>query len=179
MSVPEKPWKIVLTVVALVAAILALYLQFFERRARQEEARLAASRLDEALAASRTRLKAEILAELRADLSKARPPADKSTQPVPGAVLRRREADEDAGSELGQAVDPSSLREAGGLRMSERFATMSKQMDDSDRALRKDLEELRAMTRRELDVASRATSLIAIALIAVVLRLVGTRPGSL
>lgn len=171
---PEKSWKIVLTVIALVAAVLALYLQFFELRARQEEAGLAASRLDEALAASRTRLKAEILAELRADLSKARPSDEKSTQPIPGAVLRRREADEDAGSELGQAVDPSSLREAGSQRLSERLGTLTKQMDDSDRALRKDLEELRATTRRELDVASKATSLVVIALIAVVLRLVSS-----
>jgi len=156
--------------VALVAAVLALYLQFFELRARQEEDRLAASRLDNALAASRTRLKAEILAELRADLSKARPPAGR-TQPIPGAVLRRQEAEEDAGGELGQAVESSSLRETGGLRMSER----ARQIEDSGRALRKDLEELRAMTRRELDIMSRATSLALIALMAVVLRLVSRR----
>ena len=44
-------WKIVLSVIALMATAMALYVQVFERRSRQEEDRLAAVRLEEALGA--------------------------------------------------------------------------------------------------------------------------------
>jgi hypothetical protein len=160
----ERVWRTVLTVVALAATVAALYLQIFERRARQEEARLAGVRLDDALAASRARLRAEILAELRQELRKesesngARP----NPQPLPDTVLRRLETSEGALEAFRpqEALVISSLGEA--------LNTLARQTEDSDRALRRDLEELRAATLRESDIAVKTTFLMLIALAALV-----------
>ncbi|HSK81603.1 MAG TPA: hypothetical protein VLQ45_34430, partial [Thermoanaerobaculia bacterium] len=66
---PGSPWKVVLALVALMATAMALYVQLFERKSRLEEDRLSAARLENALGESRLRLKAEILAQLRAELA--------------------------------------------------------------------------------------------------------------
>ena len=148
-----------LTLVALAATLAAIYLQVFERRARHEEARLAAVRLDDALAGSRARLRAEILAELRAELRKQGGAAESGTQPLPDTVLRRLEAGGDA-FHLQEAAVLADLDEA--------LESLARQTEESDRALRRDLEELRAATLRESDVSSRITALLLVALAAVV-----------
>lgn len=164
-----KPWeqalKTALTVVAVVATVLALYVQIFEVRSRQEEARLAALRLDAALAGSRSRLKAEIVAELRADLA-AEPQAEAGTQPLPGTVLRRTEADGLGAFGPTSAGQPLTLSQLAGA-----LEALSTQMEESDRTLRKDLEEFRAASRAELDAASKATGLVLVALIPLVAQL--------
>ncbi|MFP5286058.1 MAG: hypothetical protein ACLGI9_10005 [Thermoanaerobaculia bacterium] len=146
----------VLTVVALAATLGAAYLQVFERRARQEEARLAAVRLDDALAGSRARLRAEILTELRAELRKPGGADEPGTQPLPDTVLRRLEA----GGDAQEAAVIADLDEA--------LESLARQTEESDRALRRDLEELRAATLRESDVSSRITALLLVALACVV-----------
>ncbi|HEX3125738.1 MAG TPA: hypothetical protein VH394_00255 [Thermoanaerobaculia bacterium] len=149
-------------VVALAATVTALYLQVFERRARQEEAKLAAARLDDALAASRARLRAEILAELRQELRKESNAARPNTQPLPDTVLRRLEASEGALEAFRpqEALVISNLGEA--------LNALARQTEDSDRALRRDLEELRAATLRESDIAVKTTYLMLVALAALV-----------
>src|SRR5689334_4129241 len=97
----KQVWRIALTVVALAATAMALYLQIVERKARQEEARLAAVRLDQAIAESRARLRAGVLPDPRKDAQAAQPGA----QPVPDTVLRRLETGGDAGSALAQSLD--------------------------------------------------------------------------
>jgi hypothetical protein len=152
----------VLTAVALAATVTALYLQVFERRARQEEARLAGVRLDDALAASRTKLRAEILAELRQELRKESSAAQPKAQPLPDTVLRRLETSEGALEAFRpqEALVISSLGEA--------LNTLARQTEDSERALRRDLEELRAATQRESDIAVKTTYLMLVALAALV-----------
>lgn len=168
----EQAWKTVLTVVALTAIAIALYLQFFELRARQEEARLSASRLENALAESRTRLKAEILAELRTELAQWRSTTSPDTGPVPNAILRRSEPGKDENGALRQVSEPLPLDQALAIsRLHEDLGLLGRQMEESDRALRRDFEELRAATRRESDVSHKATSLILVALIPLVVQL--------
>jgi hypothetical protein len=153
-----------LTVVALAATVTALYLQIFERRARQEEARLAAVRLDDALAGSRARLRAEILAELRAELSKQGNAAQPGTEPIPDTVLRRLETGNTGGA-LGQALNALRPQEALVIAgLDEALKALARQTEESDRALRRDLEELRASTRRESDISSRIAVLTLVAL---------------
>jgi hypothetical protein len=154
----EQAWRTVLTVVALAATMMALYLQIFERRARLEEARLAAVRLDDALAGSRVRLRTEIVAELRAELRKPGNAAEPGTQPLPDTVLRRLEAGPDALDAFRpqEALVIASLDEA--------VKSLTRQTEESDRALRRDLEELRAATLRESDVSSKTTIFMLIAL---------------
>lgn len=163
-------WKNLLTIVALAASLMALYLQIFERRARQEEARLAAVRLDDASAESRTRLRAEILAALRAELAEESPPTNPGREPLPDTVLRRLEAG-GAGGALEQALGPTASREALLARFNGALESLARQMEEADRALRRDLEELRAATLREADVASKTLSLVLVALICLVGRI--------
>ena len=145
-----------LMAIALAATVMALYLQIFERKSRQEEARLAAVRLDDALAESRSRLRAEILAELSAELSKEREAARPGTQPVPDTVLRRLET----GGSPREALASDGLDEA--------LQSLARQTEESDRALRRELEELRAATLSESDVSSRIASLVLVALVSLI-----------
>jgi hypothetical protein len=148
-----------LTVVALAATVMALYVQLFERRAIREEARLAAVRLDDALAGSHARLRAEILAELRAELRKPGNAAEPGTQPLPDTVLRRIETGVDA-------FRPQEALVIAGL--DEAVESLERQTEESDRALRRDLEELRAATLRESDVSSKTAILMLVALVCLV-----------
>jgi hypothetical protein len=162
-------WKHALTLAALAATLAALYLQIFERRSRQEEARLAAVRLDDALAESRARLRAEILAALRAELTGESPPAQPGEEPLPDRVLRRLEAVGEGNGALEQALGPSSSRDALLLaRVNAALADLTRQTEEADRLLRRDLEELRAATLREADVARKITALALVALLCLV-----------
>ena len=165
----ERTAKLVAAVIALAAAAMALYVQLFEVRARQEESRLAALRLESALAESRSRLKAEILAELRGDASggDSEPSGD---GPVPGSVLRRPES----GGEDGVRRSLESILPAPPLTLSgvaQGLEALSQQTQETDQGLRRDLEEFRAATRRELDASAKATILTLVALIPLALYL--------
>ncbi len=166
---PKPVWRKALTAVALAATVMALYLQVFERRSRQEEARLAAVRLDDALAESRARLRAEILAELRAELRKDSGAAQPGTEPVPDTVLRRLET-----SGALDAFRPQEALVIAGL--DEGLKSLARQTEESDRAIRRELEELRAATLRESDVSSKITSLMLVALLSLVGR-IAARPS--
>ncbi len=156
---PKQVWRKALTVVALAATVMALYLQIFERGARQEEARLAAVRLDDALAESRARLRAEILAELRAEIRKESDAAQPGTQtPLPDTVLRRLET-----SGTLDAFRPQEALVIAGLE--EALTSLTRQTEESDRALRRELEELRTATLRESNVSSKIASLMLVALL--------------
>ncbi len=164
----EQAWRVALVVVAVIATAMALYVQLFERRSRQEEDRLAAARLEDALAESRLRLKAEILAELRADLAKEASPEQRKGQPLPNTVLRREESG--AGSAL-QQVLASGGPQGGLARLAERLDALARETEESDRALRRDLEELRVEIRRDLEASRKVQSLLLIALLPLVANL--------
>ena len=166
----ERAWQMVLAAVAFVAMALALYVLLFERRSRQEEDRKTAARLEEALAESRVRLRAEILAQLRAEAAQEESAGTTGDQPLPNTVIRRSET----GRELQQVLDSRSSQEAALTRLQERLASLESQMERSDRTLRRDLEELRAGLRREQDVTSRALGLLVIALIPLLLHLLAS-----
>jgi len=161
----ERAVRLVAAIVALAITATALYVQLFEVRSRQEESRLAALRLENALAESRSRLKAEILAELRADRARGGATAIESRKPVPGTVLRRPEPDEGAagaGPALEPALPAAPLTLSG---LARGLAALSQQTKEADQALRRDLEEFRAATRLELDADAKATTLTLVALI--------------
>jgi hypothetical protein len=155
-----QAWRLGLALIALLATATALYVQLFERRSRETDDRLAAARLDEALAASRTRLKAEILSELRAELASGGSPAQPGNQPLPNSVLRRGESG--TGSTLQQLQDLRKAQESTGEKVA------SQPEDDAGVALRRDFDELRAEVRREREVSGRVVSLLLAALGAVV-----------
>jgi NurA-like 5'-3' nuclease len=161
---PEQAWKMVFAVVAVIATAMALYVQLFERRVREEQDRRAAARLGEALAESRLRLKTEILAELRAELAEETAAEKKNGQPLPNAVLRRGESG--TGSSLQQVVGPLDSFE-----LRENLDALTRQMEQSDNSLRRDVEELRAEVRRDLGASGKVASLLLAALIPLVANL--------
>jgi hypothetical protein len=160
----EQAWRVALAVVAMVATAMALYVQLFERRVREEHDRRAAARLEEALAQSRLRLKNEILAELRADLAKETSAESQKGQPLPDAVLRRGESG--AGGALQQIAGPLDS-----LQLREDLNALSDQTEQSDRVLRQDVEDLRAEVRRDLDASGKVAGLLLVALIPLVANL--------
>jgi hypothetical protein len=163
----QKSGRLVLTVVALIATVLALYVQIFELRSRQAEDRLEAARLDSALAASRARLKSEILAELRAELAEQGSKAPRGTQPLPNTVLRRLES-----GALRQSADPLHPEESLTLpQLNASLSSLAQQVEESERSVRRDLEELRAATLRQAEVSFRVTGLILVALIPLLVQL--------
>lgn len=164
-----RVWKVALAAVALAATVMALYVQLFERRSREEESRLSAARLEDMLAESRVRLRSEILAQLRAELARGASPEEPGDQPIPNAVLRRGESG--GGRVLEQALDSQSSQQAALARLQESLDSWTHQAETSDRALRRDLEELRAEIRRDQDVFGKTLSLMVAALIPLVLHL--------
>lgn len=162
-----RAWKVALSVVALMATAMALYVQIFERRSRQEQDRLAAVRLEEALGAARARLKVEILTELRAELAKGatEPSGD---QPLPNAVLRRGESGE--GRVLQQVLASANAQEAARSRFRASLDALASQMEQSDRALRRDLEEI----RREQEISGKTLGLLLVALVPLVIHLLAS-----
>lgn len=163
----ERSWKMALAVMALGAMAMAFYVQFFERKARQEEDRLVADRLEDALAESRARV--EVLERHRAELLKEEAAEQPGNQPLPGAVLRRGESG--GGSALQQVRDFRDEQEAALVRLQESLDILALQMERSDQALRRDLEEIRAGGRREQDASRKTLSLLLAALIPLVLHL--------
>lgn len=157
-------WKVALVAIALTATLMALYVQLFERRSRQEEDRLVAARLADALEGTRTRLKAELLAELREELAKNESPSKPEGQPLPNAVLRRSETARDRVLQQGLASGDAAL-----TRLEDRLDALASQMDESDRTARRNLEEIRAEMRREEAVSAKVASLLLAALISLVL----------
>lgn len=161
----EQAWRTALTLIALVATAMALYLQIFERRALQEEARQAAVRLDQAIAESRARLRAEIFPKPREEDEAAQTGA----QPLPDTVLRRLETGGEAGTALEQALDAFGPQEARVIaRLGESLDSLARQMEESDLALRRELEELRAAALREAEIAFKTTILMLVALASLV-----------
>ena len=148
-------WKVALTAAAVMAMAAALYVQLFERRSLQEEDRISAARLEAALAESRARLEAEILAQLRAELAQGESAGEPGDRPLPNAVLRRGES---GGLALQQVFESQESQEAV-------LARLTRQMERSDRALRRELEELRAEMRRERNVTGKTLTLLLVALV--------------
>jgi hypothetical protein len=163
-----RAWKVALSVVALMATAMALYVQIFERRSRQEQDRLAAVRLEEALGAARARLKVEILAELRAELAKGEATGPSGDQPLPNAVLRRGESGE--GRVLQQVLASANAQEAARSRFRASLDALASQMEQSDRALRRDLEEI----RREQEISGKTLGLLLVALVPLVIHLLAS-----
>lgn len=149
-------WKVVLTVVFLTAMAAAVYVQVFERRSLREEDRISAARLEEALAESRARLETEILAQLRAELAKEGVSEESGGKPLPNAVLRRGESG--GGLALQQVYESQESSEA-------RLASLAAQMEKTDSALRRNVEELRAEVRRERSLSDKTMALLLIALV--------------
>jgi hypothetical protein len=169
----EKPTlmqatKMALAAAALIATAMALYVQLFERSSREEEDRLLASRLETTLEASRARLKDEILAELRAELAKSESPARRGDQPLSGSVLRRSESARDRGL---QQVGPSKGEEEAAL---DRIDSLTRQVDQNDSILRRDLTEIRAAVRREQNVNAKVLNLLIAALFCLLLHRIAT-----
>lgn len=162
----NRSWNVAFAAVALIATGMALYVQLFERRARQEEERLAAARLEDALAESRAR--SETLAQRRAELAKEGPEDQPAGQPLPGAVLRRSE---NGGSVLQHVHDTQDEQAVVLARLEERLATLALQMERSDQALRRDLEQIRAESRRDQDASNKTLTFLLAALIPLVLHL--------
>lgn len=160
----EQAWRVALAVIAVVATAMALYVQLFERRVREEHDRRAAARLEGALAQSRLRLKTEILAELRAELAQKTATEKGNGQPLPNAVLRRGESG--AGGALQQIAGPLDS-----LKLREDVDALADQTEQSDRALRQDVEDLRAEVRRDLDASGKVAGLLLVALIPLVANL--------
>jgi hypothetical protein len=163
----EHAWKLALAVIALTATALALYLLVFERRSRQKDDQVSAARLEEALAESR----AEILAELRDEAAKEAAAEQPGDQPLPGTVLRRGES---GGRGLQPVLDSRETQEAALARLQESLASLERRVEQSDRTLRRDLDELRAGVRREQDLSSKAQGLLLVALIPLVLHLLAS-----
>ena len=162
-----RAWKVALSVVALMATAMALYVQIFERRSREEQDRLAAVRLEEALGAARIRLKVEILTELRAELAKGGT-GQAGDQPLPNAVLRRGETD--GGRVLQQVLASADAQEAARSRFRASLDALASQMEQSDRALRRDLEEI----RREQEISGKTLGLLLVALVPLVIHLLAS-----
>jgi hypothetical protein len=164
--------KAALATIALMATLMALYVQLFERRSREAEDRIAAARLDDALAESRARLKAEILAQLLAELSRPESAGQKGDQPRPDTVLRRGEA---GGSSALQQVQGAQA--ATRARLQESLDALAREMEQSDRTLRQDLEATRAEMRREREVSRKTFLLLLAALISLVLHFLASLRG--
>lgn len=162
----EPAWRAALALTALLAVAMALYVQFVERKSSQEADRTSAARLEEELAASRVRV--ETLEKLRAEPAQESSPEQPGDQPLPDTVLRRGES---AGSALQQVLDSRDAQQAALVRLQESLDALERRMEQSDRALRRDLEELRAGVRREQDASGKVQSLLLVALIPLLLHL--------
>lgn len=159
--------SVVLALIALGAMAMAICVQIFDRGTSREEERLALARQQEdALAESR--LRAEILARRRTEEEATEPPGD-GGGPLPGAVLRRSESGR--GSALRQVRDSQDEQRAALARLQESLDNLEIQTARSDRALRRDLEALRAEVRREKEVSGKVRILLLAALAPLVLHL--------
>ena len=144
---PASAWRVALAVLARIAMAMALYVLLSERRSSLEEGSLADSPA------------AETPAPIQAETKAAEPPGD---GPLPDAVLRRSESG--GGSALQQVRDSQDAQEA----------ALALQIDRSDRALRRDLAEIRAEVRRERAASRKILSLLLAALVPLVVHLLAS-----
>jgi hypothetical protein len=149
-------WRVALAVLALIATAMALYVLLSERRPSPEES---------ALVDSTT---AETPAPVQAEKMAAEPPGD---GPLPNAVVRRSES---GGSALQQVRDSQDAQEAALARLQERLDTLALQAERSDRALRRDLEEIRTEIRRERATSRKVLSLLLAALVPLIVHLLAS-----
>lgn len=163
---PERTWKAALILIAVLAVAAALYVQLAERRSREEADRISAARLERELAESRAH--AETLEKLRSEAVREGSSKKPGDQPLPNTVLRRGEA---GGSALEQARDSRESQRAALARLQESLDRLERRMEQSDRARRRDLEELRAEVRREQDASARVHGLLLVALVPLLLHL--------
>jgi hypothetical protein len=165
MSPRRFSWRAGLLAAALAATVAALYVLVLEGGGGREADRLAAARLEEALGASRERLKAEILAELRSPA-----PPEGTAGPVAGSVLRRSETASDRA--LGQALA------SGGDRafLAQRLAGVERQLDRAEGSRRRELEELRAELRRTERIQRKALGLLLAAVVLLEAYVLTARP---
>lgn len=157
----KRSWQTALAVIAVIATVMAFYVQFSEWRKRQEAGQRAEARLAEAMEES-SRGAAAIVqgrTELPGD-----PPDD---QPLPGTVLRRGES----GGALQQVRDSQDEQAAALARLQESLDTLALQVERSDLALRRGLETLQVQVRREQEVSNKTLGLLLVALIPLVLHL--------
>jgi hypothetical protein len=162
----ERAGTAALALIAFLAVALALYIQLIERRSRQDADRTSAARLEEELAASRARV--EALEKLRAEPTQEVSPGQPGDQLLPNTVLRRGES---GGGALHQVLDPRDAQQAALVRLQESLDALERRTAQSDRALRRDLEELRAGVRREQEASGKVQSLLLVALIPLLLHL--------
>lgn len=144
----RSPWhalKLVLLAVALITTAMALYVQLFERRSEDQI-------LVESLPGP---------AEIAEEPEEEEP--QESDQPLPGAVLRRSESARDRA--LQQALSPESSAAAAIARLERRIEDMNRQADQNERAVRRDLEEIRAAVQRESEATGKVLGLLLAALI--------------
>jgi hypothetical protein len=157
----ERAWKATLALFASIAITMALYVQITEQRSREEADRASATRLEAELAEARA--PAESLENPGAEPNpEARQPSD---QPLPDTVLRRGES---GGSALQKALDSRDARLS---HLEESLDALERQAGQSDRALRRDLEELRTAVRRQQDASAKVQGLLLVALIPLLLHL--------
>jgi hypothetical protein len=154
----ERAWTAALALIAAIALAMALYVQSVERRARQETDRTLATRSGANLEETAETPSAEPAPEQPGE------PGEPGDQPLPNTVLRRGES----GSRLQQALDS---RDAQLARLREDFAALERASERSDRALRRDLEELRTAVRREQEASAKVQNLLLVALVPLLLHL--------
>jgi phosphatidylserine/phosphatidylglycerophosphate/cardiolipin synthase-like enzyme len=155
----ERGWMVARVLIAASIIILALHIQITERKSSEEADRAWAARLEAELAESRAG------AELQENPSPEAATQESGKQPLPDTVLRRGES---GGSALQKALDSRDARLA---HLEESLAALERQTGQSDRALRRALEELRTAVRREQDVAIKVQGLLFAALAPLLLHL--------
>jgi hypothetical protein len=162
----ERAGKTALVVIAVLAVAMALYVHLAARRSRQEADRAVTARQKEEFAASR----AEALEKLEAERAQEDAAGEPDNQPLPGTVLRRGES----GSALQQVPDSREAQRAALVRLQESLDALERQTAQSDRALRHDLEELRAGVRREQAASRNVQGLLLVALIPLLVHLLAS-----
>lgn len=148
-------WRVALAVLALIAMAMALYVLLSELGPSPEEGALANS------------APAETPAPIQVEKA-AEPPGD---VPLPNAVLRRSES---GGSALQQVRDSQDAQEAALARLQERLDALALQVEQSDRARHRDLEEIRTEVRRERAASRKVLSLLLAALVPLVVHLLAS-----
>lgn len=165
----ERAGTAALALIALIAVAMALYVQLSERRSREDADRLlaAAARREAELAALRADAEGEPSTPLQ-EISPEQP----RDQPRPGTVLRRGESD--GGRSLQQVLDSRDAQKVALVELQEAIAALERGTELSDRALRRELEELRAEVRRGQDVSAKVQTLLLVALIPLLLHLLAS-----
>lgn len=145
----ERVWTAALALIAAIAITMALYTQSVERKARQETDRA---------------LETQPEAEPTETAGSEPAPEQPDDQPLPNTVLRRGES----GSKLQQALDS---RDAQLALLRKDLEALESRTERSDRALRRDLEDLRSVVRREQEASAKVQNLLLLALVPLLLHL--------